>query len=73
MFVFVFQGDCPLTHLNLAGNGLTDHSVLLIARWIFQLFCYYTEMSMHHLYPYFSFQPLYNNNNDYYCESYIFI
>uniref|UniRef100_A0A672P5G8 Tonsoku-like protein n=1 Tax=Sinocyclocheilus grahami TaxID=75366 RepID=A0A672P5G8_SINGR len=26
------QGDCPLTHLNLAGNGLTDHSVLLLAR-----------------------------------------
>uniref|UniRef100_A0A8C2KWL6 Tonsoku-like protein n=1 Tax=Cyprinus carpio TaxID=7962 RepID=A0A8C2KWL6_CYPCA len=26
------QGDCALTHLNLAGNGLTDHSVLLLAR-----------------------------------------
>ncbi|XP_056332374.1 tonsoku-like protein [Danio aesculapii] len=26
------QGDCPLTHLNLSGNGLTDHSVLLLAR-----------------------------------------
>ncbi|KAK2879094.1 hypothetical protein Q8A67_019885 [Cirrhinus molitorella] len=26
------QDDCPLTHLNLAGNGLTDHSVLLLAR-----------------------------------------
>lgn len=30
--MFGFQGDCSLTHLNLAGNGLTDHSVLLLAR-----------------------------------------
>ncbi|XP_065109970.1 tonsoku-like protein [Paramisgurnus dabryanus] len=26
------QGDCTLTHLSLSGNGLTDHSVLSIAR-----------------------------------------
>ncbi|XP_051503112.1 tonsoku-like protein [Myxocyprinus asiaticus] len=26
------QGDCPLVHLSLAGNGLTDHSILSLAR-----------------------------------------
>ncbi|XP_073683373.1 tonsoku-like protein [Garra rufa] len=26
------QGDCSLTHLSLAGNGLTDHSILLLSR-----------------------------------------
>ncbi|XP_051578042.1 tonsoku-like protein isoform X1 [Myxocyprinus asiaticus] len=25
------QGDCPLVHLSLAGNGLTDHSMLSLA------------------------------------------